>query len=200
MQNKTDLRHFYRARRDAFFGAERDSAQNTIIATLARVLAREDCRCIAIYLAVRGEANINELPRVLANEETVFAAPASYDLPPQFRELKLKKIGARFPDEAAPEIAPQGFDAILVPGIAFDESGNRLGQGGGWYDRVLAEAPRALKIGVAFECQIVAQLPRESHDVRMDFVITERRCVVLPKEKPLTAETGSTETAPLDVE
>lgn len=183
MQSKTEMRRFYRARRDAISDVERAAAQNTIIATLTRVLAREQRRRIALYLAVRGEANVDELLRVLARRGTLFAAPISYSLPPLFGNFNTihnvvsDQSGARFPPKDTWMISPVAFDAIIVPGIAFDESGNRLGQGGGWYDRVLAEAPHALKIGVAFECQMAPQLPRESHDVEMDLIVTEKRCV-----------------------
>lgn len=67
------------------------------------------------------------------------------------------------------------LDAVLVPGLAFDESGSRLGQGGGWYDRVLAAAPGICKIGLGFDFQIVALLPVQPHDVRMNAVITPAR-------------------------
>lgn len=66
------------------------------------------------------------------------------------------------------------IDVILVPGIAFDRSGGRLGQGKGYYDKLLQEArPRATLIGLAFNCQIVDEVPREAHDVPMDLIVTE---------------------------
>lgn len=199
-ETKTELRHVYRARRNAFSGEEREAAQNAIVQNLARVLADEKRARIATYLAVRGEANIDELLRVLARRSAVVAAPASYDLPPLFgrlrttRQVVTDERGARFPPETSRSISPPAFDAILVPGVAFDESGNRLGQGGGWYDRmltesahvlydrVLADAPHVLKIGVAFDCQIAEQLPHESHDIPMDFVVTQTRCINVREE------------------
>jgi len=63
-------------------------------------------------------------------------------------------------------------DVILVPGVAFSPGKVRLGYGGGFYDRFLA-ASDALKIGVAFSCQVLPELPAEAHDVRMDAIITE---------------------------
>jgi len=66
------------------------------------------------------------------------------------------------------------IDVFLVPGLAFDRAGRRLGRGGGHYDKALAEA-RGLKIGLAGSHQISNEaLPEESHDVRMDAVVTER--------------------------
>ena len=68
------------------------------------------------------------------------------------------------------------FDLILVPGVAFDWRGHRLGRGKGFYDRLLAEM-RGIKCGVAFDEQMVEEMPAGTHDVRMDFIVTPTRCV-----------------------
>jgi 5-formyltetrahydrofolate cyclo-ligase len=69
------------------------------------------------------------------------------------------------------------FDVILVPLLAFDENANRLGFGGGWYDRFLANQADSKKIGLAYEIQRAPHLPVESHDVCLDIVVTERKIV-----------------------
>ncbi len=66
--------------------------------------------------------------------------------------------------------------AWLVPGLAFSSSGARLGRGAGYYDRLL-EPSSGLKIGVCLECQLIAELPEQQHDVKMDFIITETRII-----------------------
>jgi 5-formyltetrahydrofolate cyclo-ligase len=65
---------------------------------------------------------------------------------------------------------------ILVPGVAFDLRGGRLGRGRSYYDRLLTEI-QGIKCGVAFDEQIVETVPAGSLDVRMDFVLTPTRCV-----------------------
>lgn len=67
-------------------------------------------------------------------------------------------------------------DLIVVPGRAFDVNGHRLGRGGGYYDRLLADSAfaQAYKIGYAFGCQILAHLPFESWDIRMDDVLSSK--------------------------
>lgn len=68
------------------------------------------------------------------------------------------------------------IDVIVVPGLAFTVDGRRLGQGGGWYDRFLPGLrDHCPMIGVAFEVQIVDELPTEPHDVTLDVVVTEHR-------------------------
>ena len=75
--------------------------------------------------------------------------------------------------EDSPPPDPISIDVVIVPGLAFTAAGDRLGQGGGWYDRFLTTVrPEAIKIGVAFTPQIVDSLPVEPHDIRVDVVIT----------------------------
>jgi 5-formyltetrahydrofolate cyclo-ligase len=62
---------------------------------------------------------------------------------------------------------------IIVPGVAFDRTGNRMGRGRGFYDRLLKSTPNATKIGVAFDFQMLDTIPTEPHDVKMDKVIFE---------------------------
>lgn len=68
------------------------------------------------------------------------------------------------------------LDALLVPGLAFDEKGNRLGRGMGYFDRILAETG-GRKIGLAYDFQILKEIPVNAHDVRMDLVVTENRMI-----------------------
>jgi 5-formyltetrahydrofolate cyclo-ligase len=75
--------------------------------------------------------------------------------------------------EPAPNapVAMAKADIILVPGLAFDRSGARLGRGGGYYDRLLTDF-EGLRVGVCFEESVLERIPAESHDARMDFLMT----------------------------
>lgn len=70
-----------------------------------------------------------------------------------------------------PAMDPQHVDVVLVPGLAFDRSGRRLGQGKAYYDRLLP-AMRAVRIGVAFDEQVIEQVPTDAHDQTMDLLVT----------------------------
>lgn len=75
---------------------------------------------------------------------------------------------------APPPADPATVDVVLVPGVAFTAGGLRLGQGGGWYDRFLAQVRHdATTIGVCFAPQLVDDLPTEEHDVVLDLVVTD---------------------------
>ncbi len=81
------------------------------------------------------------------------------------------KMGEPLSDH--PTVIPSLF---LVPGVAFTEAGVRLGRGKGYYDRYL-ENHKGIKIGLCFEFQILEELPREDHDVLMDYLVTEKRVI-----------------------
>jgi 5-formyltetrahydrofolate cyclo-ligase len=77
--------------------------------------------------------------------------------------------------EADRQILAEQLDAVVVPGVAFDIRGNRLGNGAGYYDRLLARLRSdAVLAGVCFESQLLADIVSQPHDVSMDYVVTER--------------------------
>jgi 5-formyltetrahydrofolate cyclo-ligase len=127
---------------------------------------------IAAFSALDGEPDVLDpwpqdkriaLPRVAGAELTFhwIVRPA---------ELQPGRFGVLEPAAEAPGAGSE-FDLILIPGMAFDLRGGRLGRGRGYYDRFLAGA-RGLRLGVCFEDQIVEAVPSEAHDLRMDFVVT----------------------------
>lgn len=73
------------------------------------------------------------------------------------------------------EVAGRDVEIALVPGVGFDRRGTRLGHGWSFFDRLLAKLPSALRIGLAFECQLVDELPREDWDVPMHRLVTQER-------------------------
>ena len=76
--------------------------------------------------------------------------------------------------EDDPPSDPRAVDVVIVPGTAFTPEGDRLGQGGGWYDRFLSQVrPDCLTIGVCFRPQLVSELPVEPHDVRLAKVVID---------------------------
>ena len=86
------------------------------------------------------------------------------------------KFGVREPAAICGEIPLNEFDLVLVPGMAFDLAGNRLGRGRGFYDRLLAETS-GIKCGVGYDFQLLEKIPTEPHDAKVDFILTPARCV-----------------------
>jgi 5-formyltetrahydrofolate cyclo-ligase len=86
-------------------------------------------------------------------------------------DLRPSRYGIREPDTAAPVLPPARVDLMVVPGLAFDAAGFRLGFGGGYYDVLLSQTPEALSCGLCHLFQLLERVPAEPHDVRVDLVI-----------------------------
>ena len=106
-------------------------------------------------------------PRVVDNAKRLVFAEATIG------ELVAGRFGLREPAASAREVELTEVAAFVVPGIAFDRSGGRIGWGHGHYDATLTAAPVAVRIGVAFECQVLDHVPRDPHDALLHHVVTE---------------------------
>ena len=74
-------------------------------------------------------------------------------------------------------VCGEDLEVVIVPLLAFDRAGHRLGYGAGYYDRFLSLYPRAKKIGAAFSCQEIRSVPADDNDVAMDMIVTERETI-----------------------
>jgi 5-formyltetrahydrofolate cyclo-ligase len=112
------------------------------------------------------------LPRVAGDGMSVVEVDRLEDLAPGYRGILEPRPGS------GRMVAWEEVEVALVPGLAFDVHGNRLGRGGGHYDRALARMdPKAVKIGLAFDFQVVERLPAEARDMPVDLVVTETRVI-----------------------
>jgi len=110
------------------------------------------------------------LPRFVAETRT-YEARVIQDAE---RDLQAGHFGIREPNQRCPQLPSNRLDLILVPGVAFDVQGRRLGRGKGYYDRLL-KGLRGTTCGVGFDQQIVEAIPVQVHDVRLDFILTPTR-------------------------
>lgn len=92
-----------------------------------------------------------------------------------FQDLLDSALGVRMPDPKCCEaVAPGSLDLVLVPGLAFSLCGNRLGRGGGYYDRFLGQLPPSTpSLALAFDLQLYPSIPTESHDLPVGSILTE---------------------------
>lgn len=90
-------------------------------------------------------------------------------------ELVPDKMGILTPQSNQAHTGP--FDIAITPGLGFTANGERLGYGRGYYDRWFATHQTGLKIGIAFECQIVAELPTDKTDIPVDIIVTDERVI-----------------------
>lgn len=176
--DKADLRRELASRRDAVPPEEREALARAAALQVARVPEWSAARVVGLYVAFRSEISTRPLLELAVREGKSVAAPRvvgddlHYHLVASFDTLKPGAFGIPEPPPATP-VTP---DLILVPGLAFDASGARLGYGRGYFDRLLTKFPGA-SIGLAFDFQVLARLPQDTHDVPVDIVATEARLV-----------------------
>jgi len=193
---KAALRREAREALRAVPASERALAAEKVLEHLKEFAAFRDAKTVAVFCSTFEEVDTENLirhalaegksvrlPYILdetgAKPKMALASIRDYD-----RDLvegafgileprpELRAGGVEWGSAAEPESAP---DLILVPGVAFDERGGRIGRGKGFYDRFL-EGSEAIKVGVAFEAQILRKkLPLEAHDQLLDGLVTERR-------------------------
>ncbi len=180
---KTSLRAQVRAELKKMSPAERASASLQACARLEQQPLWRAAQAILFYAPIDGELDIWPLlvdslasgktvllPRFIP-EQNLYVACQIKDAA---RDLQTGQFGVREPLASCEKNLLNHLDLILVPGIAFDLSGHRLGRGKGFYDRLLA-ALQGPTCGVAFDQQIVSQIPVEPHDMRLNCILTPTR-------------------------
>jgi 5-formyltetrahydrofolate cyclo-ligase len=133
---------------------------------------------VAAYMAFGNEINLVPLMKQFSDKR--WAIPRTFMKPvPHLTfhpydptRLVRHRFGMLEPDASLPVIEPHELDLVLVPGVAFDRGGHRLGFGGGFYDRFLPEVT-ATKVGIIFAALIVEQVPHEPFDQSVDFLACE---------------------------
>ncbi len=180
--DKEELRRRFLAWREGLSPEERQAAGRAIGERVESLPIWSEAQSVLLYYSCRGEVDTLGLaasgwragktvllPRVKPGrrlEPVVWEESAG---------LRRGPFGIPAP-EGAPYTGP--VDLVLVPGVAFDEQGGRLGYGGGYYDRLLEDKGKEMRtLGLAYEGQLATRLPREEHDVGLDAVVTEERII-----------------------
>jgi 5-formyltetrahydrofolate cyclo-ligase len=159
-----------------------DAARQAAVLLLAQPVWNQS-RSVLFYAPLSDELDLSPIwPAALASGK-ILAFPAFDSRSGAYQARVVENLqsgmvngsfGVREPASDAPLIPLNQLDLLLVPGVAFDPSGFRLGRGKGFYDRLLASAA-GIKCGVAFEQQLISVVPSEIHDVRVDTILTPTR-------------------------
>lgn len=176
---KVELRREMRARLKTL-GVSRVEKSRAIVTAIAVQPAFVRAQTVALFDPLPDEPDLETLweqgprtfcyPRVRGAEMEMVHVPRLADLAPAAWHARIRESASA----TARVVAPAEIDLILVPGLTFTRAGQRLGRGGGFYDRLLARlSAHTFKIGVCFDAQIHDDLPDEIHDQRMNAVITE---------------------------
>ena len=185
-ETKSQLRSRMLKRRSVLPPATCLSWGRSILAQLLDFEPYRDASCLAIYVAIGNEVETRSLiDHALSQGKPVFCPKLSALPEVKFARLSRTSELVAGPTGAAEPVGDSGLNdadceslSVIVPGVAFDGRGNRLGRGGGWYDRALRQLEnRGLFIGLAYDFQVVDSLPTESWDMTVDYVVTETRII-----------------------
>lgn len=189
---KRRLRERVIAARARLTAAEREEASRRIADRLAELDAYAGARTIALYAPIGAEVDTGEIVRraLAAGKSLAWPRLQAGRLALEFAACDPAGLvggphGTHQPPPGAPAVPPERIDLVLVPGVAFDARGRRLGRGRGHYDATLAAMPpRVARVGLCFEVQLVPRLPNEPHDAPLDAIVTERRLLAPREEEP----------------
>jgi len=150
----------------------------------------EGARALGVYLAFGDEVDLAPVIAAAWDAGRLVAAPRAgpggvitLHRLARGAALERHRYGQPEPPATAPEVPPEALDVALVPGLAFDARGHRLGHGMGYYDRLLPRLrPDAAVVGVTTEDLVVPSLPVEAHDARVTHLVTEAGLRELPRD------------------
>lgn len=180
---KSQLRQFIAERLAKMTPKERTAESRSLCRRLLEALPKDHC-VIAAYFPLKTEADIRPLLKTLLDQRCDLYLPCFKSGTCIFRKTKtllalpLGPLNIPEPPEDAEELDPKELDYALIPARAFDHKGNRLGRGNGGFDRWIRTQrslhPTTKIFGIAFDCQIMNEIPTEAHDEKVDGVITAR--------------------------
>ena len=188
-ENKKALRASIKQKRRALSIEYRQQASRKMQAKLTRLPCYQAAEYIMLYMAMQDEVQLDELIAMVLKDGKKAAIPLvtgaglmeAVELS-DMADLVPDKYGIKtVSEEKRRLIAPDKIDLIIVPGVAFDKAGHRLGMGGGFYDRFMLRASRAVRAALAYDCQLLAAVPAEVHDLTVDYIITEKQNIALTK-------------------
>jgi len=179
MNEKAELRKIWMEREAGLSENYITESNAGIIRNLFSLQEFQCAETVLFFYSIWSEPDTHEMIRRALDLGKTVALPKTYPKGVMaarkiggFDELKPSRFDIPEPDESAPAIDPDALDFIVVPSVAFDREGYRLGHGAGYYDRYLA-LTRAFTCGIAREKMLAPRVPRERHDIRVNCVVTE---------------------------
>lgn len=183
---KQNLRQQMRHRRQQLSEQEARNAGNQCLHWLQQLPNLHQCTQIGLYLSHRGELNTQPIADYLHEQGHQLFLPVvdahekklHFALWNKHQPLQPNHYGIGEPPADAHRLSVKQLDLLLMPVVAFDRKGNRLGMGGGYYDRTLAGLHQPpLKTGLAYSFQEAPALPADPWDIALDYIATER-CLI----------------------
>lgn len=191
-QNKRQIRKEYLEKRNKLSVEKRKRASRKITERLLKMPEVKNAPTVFVYASYKTEVSTKELIQALLSDGRTVALPKVDQTDMEFFEIASWEElfpgyqGILEPQTGGEVVRPHSRDVMLLPGACFDYAGNRIGYGGGYYDRYLDRLPgkSPVLIGIAFEKQVYPMiLPAEPQDKVMDYVVTEKKTVKAEENK-----------------
>lgn len=180
--NKKKLRLEVIKRRDELEKEYKVKADKIILEKIRESNLYKKSKNIFIYVGFGSEINTLDYIKIFIGDGKKICVPRT-DLKNKVMcavniesidELKISSYGIMEPSEDKEEMRKDDIDLVILPGVAFDNNGGRIGYGGGYYDRFLKDIIDTPKVALAYQIQIVDKIELEKHDIKYDFLITEK--------------------------
>lgn len=169
--SKAELRKRMREETQRHAPEERAAASRQICERIRAQAIWQAAKSVMLFAPMANEPDVSPLMQDGKRLSLPCSIGKEYEVRDVVEDLIPGRFGIREPSPNAPLTGLAQVDLVLVPGVAFALDGSRLGRGQGFYDRLLAIIGAA-KCGVCFEWQIVPTIPREGHDVAMNYIVT----------------------------
>jgi len=187
-EKKSEIRAETLARRNALSDEERSEKSKAIMECLFDFANFLEARIVLFYVNANSEVATEAMISKALAYEKIVALPWVDQKERQILPLKIDDLnrdvrpgyrGIREPiAQRCKAIPVKNVDLAIIPGVAFDERGGRIGHGTGYYDKFIPMLDvTTRKVALAYECQIVPQIPMEPHDRYIDIIITEKRII-----------------------
>ncbi len=174
MITKDECRAYIRSLKKRMPPARAVAESRRIMERLERMPEFLSARCITLYWSLPDEVETHDFIRKWWEKKRILlpvvCGDSALNLVPCGPRTVMESSAFRIREPQGPPVAVSQADQIVVPGMAFDGSGHRLGRGKGYYDRLLS-GTQALKVGVCFGFQFLERVPTDPHDVAVDRVI-----------------------------
>lgn len=183
MQAKADIRKEVLQRRNQLTAKELESKSFAIYDQLKLLDIYKQASVIYVYMDFKNEVITKHMIEDALCDGKKVAIPKIIDDIMDFyyiddiENLKSGYFGIREPEPIM--LAKEKNSLMIIPGVAFDKKGHRIGYGKGFYDRFLHQHEQFKKVALAFELQVLDTIPHETHDVLMDRIITEERIIIV---------------------